>query len=79
MSQNNVLMCCIGMCLRLREFEIAKKKLAKAKQNKELALLGDEEAKQWKESLCGQYQQLVKVADRIKSQKLIYIVDTYGM
>mmetsp|Transcript_6572 Transcript_6572/g.10739 ORF Transcript_6572/g.10739 Transcript_6572/m.10739 type:complete len:917 (+) Transcript_6572:95-2845(+) len=62
-----------------KEVEIAKKKLAKAKESKEVALIADEEAKEWKESLCEQYQQLVKDADHIKSQKLIYIVDTYGM
>jgi biotin synthase-like enzyme len=63
----------------VREYEIAKKRLVKAKESKEVALVADEEAKEWKERLCGQYQQLVKDADRVKSQKLIYIVDTYGM
>lgn len=62
-----------------RQVEIAKKRLHQAKEAKQLALLADEEAKQWKESLCGQFSKLVKDADSQRSQKLIYIVDTYGM
>jgi hypothetical protein len=46
---------------------------------KQVAMMADEEAKQWKESLCEQYSSLVKGVDRVKSQKLVYIVDTYGM
>jgi hypothetical protein len=45
--------------------EFAKKKLMKAKEAKEIALIADEEAKEWKECLCGQYQLLVKDADRL--------------
>ena len=70
---------CVCVCVCGREVEFSKKRLARAKESKEMALVADEEAKEWKESLCGQYQALVKAADRLKSQKLVYIVDTYGM
>ena len=63
----------------IRQFEIAQHKLSQAKEVKQVAMMADEEAKQWKESLCEQYSSLVKGVDRVKSQKLVYIVDTYGM
>ena len=69
----------VAVAKKHRQVEIAKKRLLQAKESKQNAQLADEEAKQWKESLCGQFSCLVKEADSRRSQKLIYIVDTYGM
>jgi len=62
-----------------KSLDAAKKHLKDASHAKQMALLADEEAKEWKESLCEQFQLLVQDSNRCRSQKLLYIAETYGM
>lgn len=61
------------------ELQASQLHLHAAMEKKQTLVVADEEARQWKESLCFQFQQLVQDANRGRYQKLLYIAESYGI
>jgi len=62
-----------------RSLEYSQEGLQMAQQRLEQAQLTNEEAQKWKNSLCAQLHLLIKDSNRGRSQKLLYVSETFSI